>query len=428
MQFGVITLPNSEKKILIYFVLLMVLTEDFMISVFHIPSFIRYINDGVVMYLFLNCLLNFYDFVTRVKQTQTSGILITLSVFLLYVVVNVLINQVPALLFLWASRNVLRFPVFFLCCSYYLERDDFERIFSFLYKFQWLNLAICLYQYLIKGYQGDYLGGIFGINKGCNISMNMFLIIISAYCVLLYIERKQSLTKTFFVLGEVILIAALAELKIIYFELALLIVLMFVLTSEYKRILYLMLISSIALFIGLLILKVVNPYHFNILTDIDMLLSYSFEKNGAYHLTRFRAFSNINNIFFKGNIIRNLFGYGFGNCEYSNYSFLTSSFYKRFGHYNYRWFSHQMFFLEIGYIGFILYCTILVSIIYCAFKQKNAYLWIRMSIIMSVLILMNLFYDSSARVEISYLTFFVLSGVTACNKGTLSVKKYENMS
>ena len=116
----------------------------------------------------------------------------------------------------------------------------------------------------------------------------------------------------------------------------------------------------------------------------------------------------------------NLFGLGFGNCEYSSFSFLQSPFLGEYGQYNYRWFMHQMMFLETGYCGLLAFGGILAAVMYGAWKgrkgrQTDKHMH-EMVIVMCLLTIINVWYDASLRSECAYMIWFVLAISAILNK------------
>ena len=164
--------------------------------------------------------------------------------------------------------------------------------------------------------------------------------------------------------------------------------------------------------IGLVSLLVVAPDHFFILINPLRLFEYAGSKNLGYNLSRFHAFSNINQLFFHGNPLLNLFGLGFGNCEYSSFSFLQSPFYGEYGQYNYRWFMHQMLFQETGYLGLLGYIGTLAAVVAGAWKNRNKQrheFLHEFVVVMGIIAIMNVWYDASLRSECAYMIWFVLA-------------------
>ena len=165
--------------------------------------------------------------------------------------------------------------------------------------------------------------------------------------------------------------------------------------------------------------------------SLDALIKEGNSTGGGYNISRLNAFSDINSIFFKNDIIDNLFGYGFGNCEYSNVSLFCSEFYNLYGAYNYRWFTSQWIFLETGYAGIISYVFILISDIIYSFKcyrrswKKDRSL-ILCCLIMGVICLISVIYNSLLKADYGYVAFFSLAISAIVFKGEKNYVKRNN--
>lgn len=413
MRFGVITLPKNSNKLLIYFLITWILFEDLLVSGFGAPSMIRYLNDGIMLLLAISCLMNANRVLRVFRQTRYTAVLLLILLYVFYTLFGSIINGVPLLQVLWAARNNYRFFAFFVICVYALDRKDIQRLVVWLCQLQWLNLALGLFEFFIFHKRGDYLGGIFGMAKGGNAGLNVYLCFVTACVVLQYLYKQRPFRYLVCSLLATMLLAGLAELKIVFVEIVLIVLMILFLSGRKKQAFTLLGVSAAALAVGLLIMWQLFPKHFAILTDLDRLLEYSVSEDGGYNLSRFHAFSNINRLFFRDSVFRNLFGFGFGYCEYSSFDFLTSNFYRQYGFLNYRWFAHQMMFLETGYVGLALYIAILASILLCAWRSRKkdpaTALWNYFVMIMCVITVINLWYNAAIRAESGYLIYFALS-------------------
>lgn len=415
---------TNHNKVLIYIVLISVLFDNLFIDFFGAPSAIRYLNDGIILLLLLCCLKAIRK---TIQQTGIMNVIIAVFIYSLALVPGIVINGSSPLLLLWAVRNTYRFFSFYIICICILNKEDIIHIFELFCKLQYLNLIVCLVQYFILGKTRDYLGGIFGAAKGCNAYLNIYLCIVLSYVIFKYLREKVSTVYMLYILFSTMLIAGLAELKIVFIEIIIIIAAAMVLDRNAKRMWMILAFGLAAIVIGLAALMVVAPEHFRILTNLNRLIAYANSETGGYHLSRFHAFSNINRIFFNGDWVLNLFGFGFGNCEYSSFSFLQSPFYREYGYYNYRWFSHQMIFLETGYFGFLTYVCIFVAAFFNMWRSRKKYVQDRIiyetAIIMCLITMMNIWYDASLKSECGYMIWFVMAAAGAANKMTDRIDK-----
>lgn len=407
----------NHNKALIYVILLSVLLENLFIDLTGIPSAVRYLNDGIILLLLICCFRVIYPALRR------AGAMCVVAAILFYSLTLIsgwILNGGSPMLALWAIRNTYRFFAFYVICVCILSREDIICIFELFRKLQYFNLAACLYEYFILGKTRDYLGGMFGVEKGCNAYLHIYLCIVLIYVIYRYLGKKASAKYVFYVLFSTMLIAGLAELKIIFLEIGILFLAVWIMNREKRRIWVILIFGFAAVAAGLFVLMIVAPEHFQILTDLSQLMEYANSEDGGYHLSRFHALANINQLFFHGDWMLNLFGLGFGNCEYSSFSFLQSPFYREYGVYNYRWFSHQMLFLESGYMGLISYTAIFIVILLNAWRSRrgNKDEWFihETVVIVCLITIINIWYDASLRSECAYMIWFVLAATAIVNK------------
>ena len=402
--------PSNINKNLIFFLIYYCIGSEFLISVCAVPSAIRYLNDIIVAALFVCSVPAVAAVFKGLRFRMVPVLMVCYAASLL---VGLSINGGSLLLVLWAARNVFRFFAFFLICVVTLESEDVLRLIEGLYRLQWINFGLCLFEYFVLHMEQDNLGGMFGTAKGCNGSLNTYLCIISTYIICKYLDRKCTIRALFSTLITTLLIASLAELKMVYVELLLIVIAALFLGFYRERVLPVLLSMVIGAGIGLLLLKQLFPEHFNIITNLNSLIAYGSSEGGGYDLSRFHAFKNINILFFDDDIWKKLFGLGFGNCEYSSFSFLTSPFYQDYGQYHYRWFAHQMMYLETGYVGLGLFISVLICIMAAAFRcmrHRAETRWLdKFVVVFAGVTIVCLWYNAAIRTEAAYLTFFALS-------------------
>lgn len=403
-------ISSKTCRKLIYFQLLLVMVEMFFISQFHLPSIITYITDIVSVILLLYMAYAHKSELKRIRANYVGNLI------LLFVGVSILgavFNFVPPLLTVWGARNIFRGFIFFVACIRFLDEKDTKKIFDILFKLQIVNIILSLFQYFIQGYNQDNLGGIFGTQSGCNGYTNIFFVILLSYYVAAYMTKKEPVWKVAVVAVSTMLLAGLAELKIFYFEFALIILLCVIFVKPSFKTILIALIAVVAAVLGLKILEAIFPLQYYYLINYD---KYLVMQSGGYNIPRIGAFTYINEHFFNGSIINELFGFGLGNCEMSSFSFLVSDFYKAYGNYNYRWFSHMMFYLEEGIIGFGLLLAIFAGIFVYATKSRkilenfgeNLHIAIFTQVFV-IMVVVNFWYNQAIRTEAQYLIYLVLA-------------------
>lgn len=400
---------NSCKK-LIYVQIVMVLSVFFLISIFHFPSFLSYVTD-IINFLLLICIFKIRGI--KLKQLGGKYINISIGAFTLSIVLGIVFNLVSPLLVAWGARNLFRGIIFFVACVKFLDEEDIEKIFKIFFYAQIINVIVTLYQYFALGIKQDYLGGIFGTNQGCNGATNAFCIILLIYFGVSYINKKVSIYIFTVIALSTLIIAALAEIKIYYIEFALIIVLVILFSKPSFRVFFVVGITIVGLLIAIDLMKKIFPLQYETLVDFELLKQYAEAKGAGYNISRLNAFEDINRLFFHNNIFLKLFGYGLGACEMSSVSFLISKFYKMYGHYNYRWFTHMMIYLQNGLIGIVLYINIFVQIFIHSIRKRKIFNKINMYgtfvSILSILVIINIWYNQAMLTEVQYLIYFALS-------------------
>ena len=147
--------------------------------------------------------------------------------------------------------------------------------------------------------------------------------------------------------------------------------------------------------------------------DIDEMVAYSTEGMAGYELSRFGSFEQIDSLIFNKDPVRSAFGVGFGGAEESNISLFTSFFSQVWGYLNYRWFTHQMTFIETGYVGFCLF--VMVFVVYAIWLMKKvkrvpeSKVLIQFSFIMTLFTIINFWYNCATRIECCYFIAFSLA-------------------
>ena len=167
--------------------------------------------------------------------------------------------------------------------------------------------------------------------------------------------------------------------------------------------------------LGIYALYLISPESVDILIDFNTFVEYaSASYDEGYMIPRIGAFEKINELFFKGDVLKILFGYGFGNCETSTFSIFQSAFYNQYGHYNYRWFTHQWIILEGGLVGLVSYVAIFVTMAICFMRKTKsltgfAKIFNISGIIMAIYCVVTVFYNATLKVDMCYIPYFAVA-------------------
>lgn len=355
------SLHNFKIKNFIWAILLIVSLGGFFVSELHFPKIVFYFADAANIVLL--------GLTLRKKQCwKYAKVIIVLSiVYILTCIFGLCINYVPVTLVLWGFRNFLRGITFCFSCIVFLNQLDIIRFFIFCEKLYWLNLILSTVQYVGMGVRGDYLGGIFGTDKGCNGISIIFLNIMLAYYVAKYIYNKITLKRFLFNLIPYFFVTVFAEIKGNYIFFVLILMIEIMIGKKTWRTVGIGVAALLALVTGLYILSIVYPDSIVQLLDNEMRTKYlNAEYFGRTTFTRNALISVTNEYFFKGDILKYLFGFGMGACEVS--AFFTSPFYRLYGNMHYRQYGVAMVLLQNGYLGLVLYFAMFIISGFTAIK------------------------------------------------------------
>ena len=425
---GMVVLTRKEIGAkLVFFQLLYVTFFNLIIDYLKLPKAISYLTDLINLFLFF-WLLIYKRTLTEIFRMRLQSVLYAALLLLAAAWLTALLNFVPPLLMLWSTRNALRaFPFFFSVILFWNKKytDLFSKSLILL---QIPNTILAVFQFYVSKKQGDFLGGIFGISQGCNGYLCIFLLVVVTLVVERYLHGKENV----FVIGATcfssMFVAALAELKIVYLVVPIIIIASFVLNTPSLKTFVLAALISVALILGVNLILLYFPAWEESFSSIRALINVGkFATDGGYAIPRLGAFSEINKLFFQDSIPKNLFGFGFGACEYSRFDFLTTVFFERYGTMNYRWFSHMMWFLQTGYLGIACYSVFILSVFAWITKMKLRYgdpggIGSFGQIMCGVMII-NFIYNSSLITEAGYLLFASLAIPFVCYKEIIFSKR-----
>lgn len=398
---------TARKTVL--FVLYFTIVMETLISQFKFPSFIRYINDIAIIILLYFMRLKT---VKKFKEIKSLSILISLLILFLCFFISSITNLVPFHLAIWAIRNTFRGIIFMIACICFLKKEDLYKIFNNLFIFQIINVLLGLYQFFILGHSMDFVGGIFGYGNGAGV--NIFNALLISYYLNTYLQKKEKLIKLIIVTMTSFILAAIAEEKMTYIFFIIIVLISILFNKISLRKIVAINISIIVLLFGLKLINLYYPDMYEIMTNKNLLIEYSTKTyEEGYRIPRLGAFKFIDNKFFFNNVEDKMLGLGFGNCETSNIKIFESEFYKIYGDYNYRWFTHQWIYLECGIIGFMAYIIFFIVIILNYIKKlikidSDKY-FIIAGLCMTVCCIMTIWYNATLKVDMSYLAFFSIS-------------------
>lgn len=399
------------SKALIYIELIYVLTIFFVVNSLGAPYAAIYVLD----------LLNTVAVLCSLKKAKlafrNSQYGVVLGVFLAFCALLTLtdvLNAVNLPLVAWAFRNTFRLFGFFMACVAFLNMDDVERIMKLFYAFQIVNVFVSLFQFYVLGLRQDNLGGIFGSSSGCNGYSNVFFCMLLCYYALFCLSGKKPIKYLVIICCSTLVLAAMAEIKFYFFEFAIIMLIAVVVYVHKVRAFAVAALSVVALLTGLQVFASVFPDSYASLFNVKAMTDYSTKSMAGYELSRFGAFGEINQLIFNNDPVKELFGVGFGGAEMSSsIPMLNSAFYYRWGYLNYRWFSHQMWYIETGLVGFILFVSLFAGhFIYTVRlirRRPEHKVLLQFVALFTLVTIANLWYNCSTRIEAGYIIYFALS-------------------
>lgn len=390
----------------------------------NMPREIRYVLD--IAWLWLLVLMG------RGRRKNTVSPLVLWSIlFVVYTALIYLTRYQSVLYYLWGVRNNFRLFVAFFAFTTFLKRADIEGYFKLLDTLFWINAIVALVQYFAYAYMGDHLGGIFGVESGCNGYMNVFFVIILTKDILLYIEKKEKLSTCILICVTAVLLATLAELKFFFVEVLLIIVLASLFT-EFTWRKFLVIIGGLAVIIGFAMLLMELFPNFVGFLSVEWFLEAGSTNTGytsSGDLNRLNAIPQINKLWLT-NFWQRIFGMGLGNCDTASFDLLNTPFFKANGDMHYTWLSYAFMYLETGWIGLVFYYGffVMIYLLVNRIEKRNDGMiktYCRMSRILTLLCMMIAVYNSSLRTEAGYMMFFALSIPFVLNR-ELKQLRYNN--
>ena len=398
---------SKQSKNVIYMQVFLVCVMLWLKTVLNFPAAITYTTDLFLLYALVKC---FGKFQTNITSARAGIVCLIMGLLLMASVIGLVYNQSSVLLYIWGIRNNGRFFLFFLCCIVLLEKIDIDKIFKMLRCLFWINLFLMMFQYLVQGLEGDYVGGLFGVEQGCNAYVNIFLCVVCAHQIARYLTNRISLPNLLCYVFCAFFAAAISELKVFYVEFVIMLVVAIIANRPTLKTIGILIISLIGIGIGVYFLNQYNPDSLEIFTDSEVRETYLEGEGytGSGDLNRFTSIATLGKLFLNKNPVQALFGLGIGSCDTSSISFLQSSFFERYGYLHYRWFSHAWIYLEQGMVGLSLYIAFFVTIfIWMATKRMKGRndLWL-LTLAFLPTCLVGMVYNNALQMETSYLIAF----------------------
>jgi len=399
---------QSQPEIFTFMIVLMPFLFGLLFDLMGLPSFLKYVLDICWIGLLILAIIN------KAVVKENKIIWIWIGAFVAYTLVIYILRYQSALYYLWGFRNNFRFYAAFLAFTVFLEKEHIRYYLNLFDKLFWINAVVCFMQYYLLGKRGDFLGGLFGVERGCNGYTNIFFIIIAAKSIIYFFNKQESLLSCLLKCGLIMIISAYAELKFIYLEFAVIVVVAVVFTGFTVRKLLVALGALVGISLGMELLTSIFSHSSDVFSWEGMMENATNEDgySSAGDINRLTAIPILSKKILKS-FAEKMFGLGLGNCDTAGFEFLITPFYVRYSYLRYSWFSTAFTFLETGFVGLTLFFGFFVLIFILTLKKKcndiedNMYRQIAM--VVSVASILFAIYGSSLRMESAYMVYFILA-------------------
>lgn len=357
-----------SKKLFVWIILIISTCLLFLTSVIGLPNSVAYISD-VLNILVLFLALRKVRWRLHIPMI-TRAPLYCIILFFLICSVSAVVHGVSGVLYLWGIRNVFRYIIFSIAVICLISLEDILKFLKVIVGVYWINVFVCLIQFFVYGYRGDYVGGIFGIVQGCNGVLSLFINFVLAYTLSQYLFKKISFINLVATVISYFVIVALSETKGNFIFFVLIIASEVVITKKNLKTFTIVFGSVFMIIFGLQILSYFFPGSTDILLNSETANRYmNADFYGRVTFTRNAIFDVANEYFFKEDWLLSIIGYGMGACEYSSY--FTSDFFRMYGDMHYRNYGMAMILLETGYLGLGTYCIIFFALFLFVQRTKK---------------------------------------------------------
>ena len=409
-RWGYIVIEKTAGS-LIWIELYLLAGFGFMRDMFGIPGTITYLFDAINLFLFGAILIRErYDN----RGTYYRYIYGLLLMFLVLTVIGGLRAGMSPFLYFWGFRNTFRFYAFFVCCVSLLGARDVLKMATFFKMLFFVNVGLCSLE-LAMGYTGDYIGGSFGVLQGGNGYLNILIAVTTTIYILEYLARKMSLPKLVAILLLCFYMVSIAELKVYFFELPIIVILSILSERITSRSAILVITMVVGIAVGLFAMQFFfKGSGINFFTD-GTIIEYMGDEGytGTGDLSRLDALSRITTTFFSSDPLVRLFGFGLGNCSASSFEALTSSFYDHFSWLHYTWFSDAYIYIEMGLSGLVCFEVFFLGVFVVSklkrYKGSDLRIMTNCCGIVALLSIWLSVYNSSLTVESGYLVYLLLA-------------------
>lgn len=433
MDIAVKTGKTYLPKYLVYFQLIYICFVQLLIGA-GLPGSLTLLCDGVNVLLFI-CLI-WHSGKTISVLSRFKAYYIIVALFFMTGIFSAVFNGINIVLLLWSVRNFGRFVVFFTAVITFFDMGDFKAMRKIVYVIGHISFVLCVFQFVVLKLKGDYIGGVFGTNRGvANTWLNTFLVVLYLLALTEWMYKGKGFARLLIFIAEVLFVAVVGELKFFFVELILITIICIILIKPTLKLvkmeLAIIAIGIAAFAISIPILYKMFPFFADFFQAKNFFKIASESYTGQGDLGRTTAvFEIAEKIFFK-DPFKVLFGIGLGNGEYSEgQRIFQSAFYLKYKDTNYNWFTDAFVMVETGFTGVVLFASGFIATgirsfrIYYHERRNNMVL---ITLVLSFTALMLYIYNISLNCEIAYLLYaFLGMGLTGTERSVRITNKTDS--
>lgn len=369
---------------------------------------IQYLSDINLLVLLIICPRSlFFNAIKRIKIP-----LIFIGLLLFEGILSFSYSNITFTQFIWEVRTLFRFPLFLVLCIAFLSPKDIFTLKDKADKLFYINFITSLIQYYIFNINGDYLGGVFGIQQGCNAASLFFLTIYITFIIEDYIKYRKNTQTTILKLILCFWIILYAEIKIMLITIIVIVIILTILHKKNKRTIIITSFTTICIFIFIALYAII--YQNNEMFTSKGMKDYTLNAyvTDDFKIGRSNAFETINRLFIDNQHHNRLLGLGMGYTSNSE-KFALNGFHKKWGDTQYTNFLHSALYIENGYIGLTLYLLFWISFTYILYKRIkkspriNSY-YIS-AFVIAICTILTIPYNSGLKLPSAYFIYFILA-------------------
>lgn len=400
----------KQKRKIIYFIFYWLLFSGTFFKFVYSHEILAIVPDILVFYL----LFSKSDKKNKVKAIKPyvgRYVPNTIGAFLLITTLSSIINMSGLLSYLWGLRMFLRYLGLFYLVTGTFKMKDVEKVKNWLYKAYYINLAVIGIQFFLLNINGDAISGIFSSNGG----IVAYIFITSFIFTGDYCQKRLKLSRYCILMGAMLFIAVVAEIKLLYFVVPLC---FYAGYTVYKKFSMSHIVTIVVLYFSLipLMTSIMSLYYDE--AYVNQVFDSEYIENETSHAYGFAEGIGFNRntcvAMCSDNILQDdlhkTIGYGLGSGSAS--TTFSTWIYKIHKRTTYHYFTASYVMVEGGWSGLILYLSIFVALLYRYWKvykrtkDNIVKYWSGLGMLLSGVIYINLWYNAFPYTD-GYLYYFM---------------------